>query len=120
MVRIEKGTMNFKTEKQAFINVLAQEIGTTPEKVKQFAFDLIRRATIVQKHAIDLCNRPVTEKEKADAEVAERAIKYACQDYGIIPQLDGDPRGYVVKLVLPKTRRSNNLGGDAWGVPTRV
>lgn len=63
------------------------------------------------------CNLGLTKTdERAEAKI-EETIKKMAADFGFPGvELNGDPRGYTIKLVLP-SGRSNNFGGTGWGVP---
>lgn len=68
------------------------------------------------------CNFPMSEAETADAEKeGERhALKVAAllKPWKVTAKLGGDVRGPQVRLMTPKTGRSNSWGGaaDGWGV----
>ncbi|MCL8382074.1 hypothetical protein [Xanthobacter aminoxidans] len=53
-------------------------------------------------------------KDKADARHLKQATEIAAR-YGASVTIGGDPRGYVLRLVLA-SGRTNTLGNDGWGV----
>lgn len=70
-----------------------------------------------QRHGI-LCNTWTDEddaaKDRADARALAKATEIAAR-YGASVAIGGDPRGYVLRLVLA-SGRTNTMGNDGWGV----
>jgi hypothetical protein len=74
----------------------------------------------MQRLAVEACNRELTDGEKRQDDRCQLRIEAACTPWGIKPTFNGDPRGNVVKLLLP-SGRWNSWGGkeDGYCVPTR-
>lgn len=70
-------------------------------------------ARILARYAVDECNRGELTPRQAKRE--KRLIQVLRDFYGDALDVNGDPRGYVVKIKLP-SGRYNNWGGEAWGV----
>lgn len=107
-----------------------------PETVAADALALIRIGKGVARWAVRACNGEGTwkpyasgggsgwhwgddddaAKDKAD-ERARAKLQAIADRYGATVKLGGDPRGYVVKLILASGRH-NTMGGapDGWGV----
>lgn len=72
----------------------------------------IARARLLQHYAECECNGELTPRQVS----RQRRLASILSDwYGDALKVGGDPRGYVVKIKLP-SGRSNNWGGEAWGV----
>lgn len=108
-----------ETDADALARAINQNGGTCSVS---HANRLIRLATRHDRMMCDYCNGK--EVYRADGEPKKpladliRQIEEAALMCGTTAQFQGDPRGCTVKLILP-SGASNNLGGEAWGVPTR-
>jgi hypothetical protein len=71
-----------------------------------------RLHTIAEK----VCNVPMSEEEQAKVERRELRLETElaalCKRYGLAVVTAGDPRGPVVKLRLPLTKRADDWGGE--------
>lgn len=103
--------------------VLIEETGQPVHMIVNWAAELEKIAARVGRRSIHQCNYPMTEEQLERAQRAD-ARDYARADeimagLGLPPVLrQGDPRGYAVKLVLPKSKRWNSMGGqeEGWGI----
>lgn len=93
--------------------------GVSPHQALAVAGTLRRHARTLSRLAVRACNVGLTEREEARRREAERRVASFAALYGMTVKTDGDPRGYVLKVLLP-TGLYNTLGGvsDGWGVPT--
>jgi len=128
--------MSYQKDRDEFIGVIVDEINTIANQCRDavgaktparkvlegvhLARMILRNAATLQRHAVIACNRQTTPGENRNALRAENRLVEACGPWGIKPKLNGDPRGCVVKLVLP-SGRWNGWGGaeDGYLVPTR-
>jgi len=80
---------------------------------------MLQLARGVQRLAVAECNRQLTEREKARQAKLASAVLDLAKGWGIVAHITGDPRGYVVKLMLPGGHY-NTWGGpeSGWGVPS--
>jgi uncharacterized protein YcgI (DUF1989 family) len=51
-----------------------------------------------------------------NSKAIESRVTKALAPYGITAKFNGDPRGAVIKLVLPRTKRNNDFGGERYCV----
>lgn len=115
--------MSYTKDRDEFITTIIDEVvakqGNTGDGMK-LALLILRRAATLQRLAVNDCNRGLTEAEKRNDALCEKRISEACQPWGIVPNFNGDPRGAVVKLLLP-SGKYNSFGGreDGYCVPTR-
>lgn len=120
--------MSYQKDRDEFVGVLVAEASairlkgnhSADEEAVAFARLILRNAATIQRHAINACNREVSEAETTNSLRAQTRIVDACEPWGISPTFSGDPRGAVVKLLLP-SGRYNSMGGAECGycVPTR-
>lgn len=88
----------------------------------QYATTFARLARTSQRFAELACNRELSATERRTDEATDRALRDLAEGLRIRIKLDGDPRGYVVKLFIsdPKTGRLfyNTMGGEeaGWGI----
>ena len=119
--------MSYQKDRDEFVAVVSAEVeakgGTTNDGV-DLARLILRNAATMQRLAERACSVDMGEKqaaieEKQDERCQER-IRKACEPWGIKPNFQGDPRGAVVKLLLP-SGRWNSWGGreDGFCAPTR-
>lgn len=85
------------------------------EAIANFVEAVMPRAKRSSKLAETACNRQLSAKEQAEDEANDAEIRRLCKDFGVTVRLNGDPRGFVVKFVLPDGR-SNDMGGEEWGI----
>jgi len=123
-----------------FLDVLLEESGKPFQEVHR-AWELILRHAVTHgKLAVQGCNGPehlenryywdnpklyakkLDEwsewRDKKESQIERRLFELA-ESIGVTLELGGDPRGYTVKLMTPKTERYNTWGGSesGWGVP---
>jgi hypothetical protein len=121
--------MSYQKDRDEFIGVIVEEIakrkgGQLHQGGVGIAVALarliLRNAATIQRIAVDQCNDPSTPTQDKAKSAARRRISEACKPWGIKPNFQGDPRGAVVKLILP-SGRWNSFGGqeDGYCVPTR-
>ncbi|HUX02461.1 MAG TPA: hypothetical protein VMY35_15980 [Phycisphaerae bacterium] len=123
--------MSYQKDRDEFIGVIVQECNAGRDRnhaVSDAGVNLarliLRNAATMQRLAeracsVEMSERQATREEKQDAACQAR-IEAACKPWGIVPTFNGDPRGAVVKLILP-SGRWNSWGGkeDGFCVPTR-
>lgn len=120
--------MSYQKDRDEFIGAMVEEmesIGRTlpPENRKgdgvTLARQILRDASTMQRLAEEACNRELSGRERNNEEVCGQRIADLCRPYGIKANFNGDPRGAVVKLILP-SGRWNSFGGqeDGYCVPT--
>lgn len=105
--------MSYQRNREETIYTLARE-GWNLDAIRT----LFRLAQAAQNHAINLCNRVVSEKEEKAQERRWERIEELVKQFGCTVDDHGDPRGFVVKIKL-KSGISNHWGGQSWGIPTR-
>ena len=119
--------MSYQRDRDEFVGVVVAEVIRGGFRVRgserqgtELARLILRNAATLQRLGIDGCNRELTPGEKKQDEDCEQRIRLACERFGIEPTFSGDPRGAVVKLLLP-SGRWNSFGGPECGfcVPTR-
>jgi len=102
----------------------------SPEMIAVDAIALLRIGAGLKRWAERACNgieryqgngiwcgmwteRDEAAKDRADARYAAKATEIAAR-YGATVQIDGDPRGYVLRLILASGR--TNGFGAGWGI----
>lgn len=110
-----------KKDREEFVAVLVQAFhDRNPIHIAGVARTLMRHAATLGRLAVKDCNVGLTDDELAKENRTQVKIGELCRDElpGVRPKFNGDPRGYVVKLILP-TGLYNTWGGaeDGWGVP---
>ena len=107
-------TRNEKVEREEFVRQMERE-GMTGK----VASLILRDAATMQRLAVADCNRGLTPAEQKRDEQCQERIVSRCEPHGIKPNFQGDPRGAVVKLILP-SGKWNSWGGAECGfcVPT--
>lgn len=70
---------------------------------------VVRDAARLQSLAVAECNAELTPRQKANQAGAERRLRAALEPLGVRVDVDGDPRGYVVKL------HHSALPPNTWG-----
>lgn len=81
---------------------------------------LLRNASAAQRLAVAACNRELTTRERERGDRLESGFATIATRNGASARVEGDPRGYVVKLAL-RDGSYNTLGGleSGWAVPAR-
>ena len=110
------------TDRDTFIQQIITEVtakGGTAEQGTDLARLVLRNAATIQRLAVEDCNRGCTSAQVKQDAACQRRITAACHPWGITPTYNGDPRGAVVKLLLP-SGTWNSFGGreDGFCVPT--
>lgn len=109
-----------KKDREEFVAMIVGALrDVEPLEAAAAARALMKLGATCSRLAVDACNRELSEAEKAKDARNDALIKAWAQRYGLKVHLNGDPRGYTVKVVLP-SGRYNTMGGkeDGWGVPT--
>ena len=84
------------------------------------ALRILADANTVQRLAVEACNRELSKREEKQTAHAEARIRRRALYAGAEVDLNGDPRGAVVKLRFPTGFPANSFGGGGWYcVPTR-
>jgi hypothetical protein len=126
-----------KKEREEFVAVLTRncpQVGAI--HVAQIAGRLMRHGATYGRLQEDFCNgHPIQSVYGADnatvarlqdkwdkriereTERLEKLITAAAAELGLVPDFQGDPRGYTVKLTMPD-RTSNSFSGEGFGIPT--
>lgn len=90
-------------------------ICNSPYRSATLAAALMRLAKRLHRLAEKSCNGG-TEEQLArvdqDTERYQAKVAALLKPYGITPMFQGDPRGAVLKLALPRTKRTNGWGGE--------
>jgi len=116
--------MSYQKDRDEFVGVIVGEVISQGGRADTHSVDLaraiLRDAATMQRLAVEACNRELTDGEKRQDDRCQLRIEAACTPWGIKPTFNGDPRGNVVKLLLP-SGRWNSWGGkeDGYCVPTR-
>ena len=66
--------------------------------------------------SVQLDDREQRRHDKQEADI-ERRLTEVCKPYGVVPDFQGDPRGYTIKLIMPDGF-STDWGRVGLGVPT--
>ena len=89
--------------------------------VATLASDLMKAGRRLHRLAEANCNG---FRDAADQDANERAtercqarVVKALAPYGITARFGGDPRGVMIELVLPRTKRANGWSGEGYCVP---
>lgn len=109
--------VSYQVERERFFAVMAKEVPTATEHdVRAF----LRDAATLARLAVVNCNRELTKAEDKRDDAATARVLARAKALGLEADVDGDPRGYVVKLHLPGGS-FNTWGGkeSGYGVPTR-
>lgn len=124
--------MSYSKAREEFVRAMVAEFGDNI-KTRAAIRVLTREAHVHMACAVAQCNGPETPLDKAqswDEWEANRArreaecearIGKAAQSIGATVRTGGDPRGFTVKVMMPRTGAYNSWGGaaDGFGVPTR-
>ena len=87
-----------------------------PPQIAQGTVELLRLADRLQRYAEAACNYQLTPAQEARIAKLEARVKTICDGWGIGVKFNGDPRGYVVRLLFGE--RYNTWGGkeEGWGI----
>lgn len=111
------------SDEEAFLTILREEaeiVACDPQNVIQETgekiMDLARRT---HRYAEIACNRELSAGEEKRSEAVDKEILELGKKIGVKFEIQGDPRGFTVKLKTPKSKRYNTWGGVevGWGVP---
>ena len=119
---------SYQKDRDEFIAQIVSEVecsnkgryGGSVQAATDLARLILRNASSLDRLAVKQCNEPWTDGDEKQVEQARERINAACKTWGIVPNYSRDPRGAVVKLLLPSGRH-NSWGGAEEGfcVPTR-
>jgi hypothetical protein len=109
-------TMKGYTQERDKFLAVALEAGVS----LSHAQEMLRLANVIQRHAINACNRETSAAEDERERAACEKLRLIAENHGLGARVDGDPRGYCVKLIFP-SGVYNTWGGreEGYGVPTR-
>lgn len=62
------------------------------------------------------CNQPLSPRQITRIENLEDSAMATARALGVEVEINADDRGYPIQIKTPKTRRYNNMGGEAWGI----
>ena len=112
--------MSYQRDRDEFLAILTQELPDLDAgHVAEVARNLCMLANTSQRYAVLACNVGLTERqERADA-ANDARIKALAESVGCGVVLSGDPRGAVVKIIVP-SGRTNDWGQTGICVPTRT
>ncbi len=116
--------MSALTDKLEFAIVLGEELSAQhygiPVRAAALADALMAKAKRYHCLCECQCNGGSTEDlarwAKEQARIKKR-VADLLEPYGIKPIFQGDPRGAVLKLQLPRTKITNGWGGEGYCVP---
>lgn len=74
---------------------------------------LVRIGKKSSRLAVDECNRGLTPREKRTVERIEREVEALGRLIGLTAFRQGDPRGYTIRVILPKGISGNCVDGSA-------
>ncbi len=92
-----------------------------PYTIATLASDLMKAGRRLHRLAEAYCNGFDHEPAYKDNERAtvrlEARVTAMLAPYGITPRFGGDPRGVMITLTLPRTKRTNGWSGEGYCVP---
>lgn len=126
--------MTYAKARAEFSAAMIAEFGDRKE-TRAAVRELFILANAHMTRSVEQCNGP-TDRERAargfdwdeweetraaSERETERRILAIAETIGARVKLGGDPRGFTVKLMMPKTGAYNSWGGaeEGFGVPTR-
>lgn len=120
---------SYQKDRDAFVGVVTGVVVSHPREFPQWSRNnagvelarlILRNAATLQRLAEAACERELTGRELVQEGRCQRRILDACTPWDIRATVGGDPRGAVVKLILPNGEW-NSWGGPESGycVPTR-
>ena len=124
--------MTYAKNREDFVRAMVAEFGdtiATRAAIRVF----LREAMVHAGLSVAQCNGPQTPQDRAmpwDDWEARRALKESECEARILKaagaisarvKFGGDPRGFTVKVMMPRTGAYNSWGGasEGFGVPTR-
>ena len=76
--------------------------------------ELCKLARRANRYCLIDSNESLTAKQENNSIKLDNEIKGLLKELGVTKyELNGDPRGHAVKIILPNGR-SNNMGGEDW------
>ena len=83
------------------------------------ATSLVNRARTCKQLARTALNDGLTEAQEKRDQSNDAAVMDLASKLGVLLEIQGDPRGFTVKLKTPKSKKYNTMGGVdvGWGVP---
>src|SRR2546426_5365803 len=72
-----------------------------PQQIAGGTVELLRLADRLQRYAEAACNYSLTATQEKRVATLEARVKAICDGWNIRVKFNGDPRGYVVRLLLP-------------------
>lgn len=88
-----------------------------PQQVASGAVELLRLADRLHHYAEAACSYSLTATQEKRVTTLEARVKEICDGWNIKVKFNGDPRGYVVKLLLPDESYNSWGGkGEGWGL----
>jgi plasmid stability protein len=113
-------TRTTQEERIAFLAVLHLESRMDPGEVNRAGGLILRHAATHGRYAEAECCRELEPWEAKKAAQTEKRLEALAEELGVTLSLEGDPRGFTVKLKTPKSGKYNTWGGaeTGWGVPT--
>lgn len=80
--------------------------------------ELIKLGNTLSNLAVADCNYGLSPRQETRRENIIKRISAIGKELGVTFETNGDPRGYVLKLMTPKTGAYNSMGGasEGWGI----
>lgn len=100
--------------REKFIAIMVEEFPSA--MALEAAYRILRNSATMQRLSRESCARTLTDAEERRYAACGKRIADTCKALGTTCNTNGDPRGFVVMIKLP-SGRSNNMGGEMWGVP---
>jgi hypothetical protein len=105
-----KGGNMFTHKERANARASLARLGMTADECNRVARDVARLQTAAE----NACNAELTPRQLALQACAKERVRQALGAVGAKVRVDGDPRGYVVKIHHPALK-ANTWGGDSEG-----
>jgi hypothetical protein len=112
--------MSTEVERQAIIELavrLARECAPTIPTGRLVAYcgQLLALGHNLHVWAERECNGELSDRMLHLQQIHEANARAVCAELGLECRIGGDPRGYVLAVVLP-SGESNSWGGEIWGI----
>ncbi len=104
-----------KSQTAELAELIARHRPTHTLDARSIALSLVRHAKALRRIAEIACERDLTAREQCADEEHTLAIQALCKRISVGVRIDGDPRGYVVKLHFGPT--PGKQPGNTWGGP---